>query len=186
MARRKHSKIDMLDPEFKATVEDMIISNQFTYAEIAEYIHDNTGQTISKQAVCTHAKGLCESLETLRMAQENYKVVAQELNRYPNMDSTEGMLQVMAYKLFASVNQLTDEDLKDVDPLKLMKQAAELIRIAAYKRNLDLKNKDISEAGFDAVKEKAFAGMERDDPELYARFVDYLNKKREEMDGEKE
>lgn len=182
MSRRKHSKIDRLDPEFRETVEEMIISNQFTYAEIAEFIHDNTGQTISRQAVCTHAKGLCESLETLRMAQENFKAVMQELNKYPDLNSTEGIIQLMAYKLFTSVEQVTQEDLNGVDPLKLMKQASELVRVAAYKKNLDLKNKDISEAGFDAVRDKFFGALSKDNPELYRQLSEYLDLKKSEME----
>lgn len=186
MARRKRSKIDRLDPEFKATVEEMIISNHFSYAEIAEFIHDNTGYTISRQAVCNHARGLCESLETLRIAQENFKMVMRELNKYPDMNSTEGIVQLMAYKLFTSVEQVTQDDLKKVDPLKLMKQASELVRVAAYKKNLDLKNKDISEAGFDAIKDKFFTGLAQDNPELYKQLSEYLDNKKSEMEAEQE
>ena len=184
MARRKRSKIDRLEPEFKATVEEMIVSNQFSYAEIAEYIHENTGQTISKQAVCTHAHGLCESLETLRMAQENFKIVMQELNKYPDLNSTEGIIQLMAYKLFTSVEQVTQDDLKKTDPLKLMKQASELVRVAAYKRNLDLKNKDMYEAGFDAVRDKFFHGLAKDNPKLYAELSEYLDEQKAKLEDD--
>ena len=38
MARRKHSKIDLLEPKVKDEVESMILSNNFTYKEIVEYI----------------------------------------------------------------------------------------------------------------------------------------------------
>lgn len=174
MARRKRSKIDRLEPEFKSTVEEMIISNHFSYAEIAEFIHENTGQTISRQAVCNHAKGLCESLETLHIAQENFKMIMRELNNYPDLNSTEGIVQLMAYKLFMSVEQVSQDDLKKADPLKLMKQASELVRVASYKKSLDLKNKDISEAGFDAVKEKVFTAIAKKYPEDYARLSEIL------------
>ena len=181
MAKRKRSKIDMLDPEFKSTVEEMIISNHFSYGEIAEFIHENTGQTISRQAVCTHAKGLCKSLDTLRIAQENFKMIMRELNNYPDLNSTEGIVQLMAYKLFMSVEQVSQDDLKKADPLKLMKQASELVRIASYKKNLDLKNKDIFEAGFDAGKDKFFTGLAQDNPALYKQLSDYLDSKKSEI-----
>lgn len=186
MARRKRSKIDRLDPEFKSTVEEMIISNHFSYGEIAEFIHDNTGQTISRQAVCNHAKGLCESLETLHMAQENFKMIMRELNNYPDLNSTEGIVQLMAYKLFMSVEQVSQDELKKADPLKLMKQASELVRVASYKKSLDLKNKDISEAGFDAVKDKFFTGLAQDNPELYKQLAEYLDGKKTELEAEQE
>ncbi len=178
MSNRKHSKIDKLKPEFKADVEEMIISNQFTYAEIAEYIHENTGQTISLGAISHHARRLSLSLETLRIAQENFKVIMQELNKYPDLNSTDGIIQLMAYKLFTSVEQVTEDDLKKADPLKLMKQASELVRVAAYKKNLDLKNKDISEAGFDEIKSKFFSGLAKDKPELYQEISDYIDEKK--------
>ena len=48
--RRKHGIIDNLDPAVKSTVEEMILSAQFTYRDIVEYITDTTGQT----AVCRY------------------------------------------------------------------------------------------------------------------------------------
>ena len=79
--------------------------------------------------------------------------------------------------LLTNIQQLSEEDFKGVDPLKLLKQASDLVRTAAYKRNLDIKNKELSEMGFDAVKDKVFNAMATDNPELYAQFVDYINSK---------
>lgn len=185
MARRKRSKIDRLEPAFKETVEEMIVSNQFSYAEIAEYIQDNTGVSISRQAVCTHAKNLCLTLETVRMAQESFKAIMHEMNRYPNLDTTEGIIQMMSYHLLNYVQNLSEDDLKNADPIKLMKQASELVRVASYKKNLDLKNKELTEMGFDAVKDKVFSAMAHDNPELYKQLTDYLDRRKDTLkDGE--
>jgi hypothetical protein len=81
------------------------------------------------------------------------------------------------------VEQVTSDDLKNTDPLKLMKQASELVRVAAYKRNLDLKNKDIEVAGFDAVKDKFFKGLAVDNPMLYKQLSEYVDKKKSELEG---
>lgn len=178
--RRKHSKIDKLKPNVKAEVESMITSNNFTYKEIVEYIQDTTGTQISQQAVCRYAKGLCESLETIRIAQENFKAITQELNRNPNLDTTEGIIQILSHMLLNKIQDISSEDL-DVDPLKLIKESTQLIRAAAYKRNLDVKNKELSEMGFDAVKDKVFTAMANDNPELYNQLIEYLNAKK---DGE--
>ena len=35
--------------------------------------------------------------------------------------------------------------------------------------------------GFDAVKEKLFTALERDDPELYTKLAEYINTKKEEL-----
>lgn len=184
--RRKHSKIDLLDPNVKAEVESMITSNDFTYKEIVEYIQDTTGTQISQQAVFRYAKGLCESLETIRIAQENFKAITQELNRNPNLDTTEGIIQLLSHLLLQYVQNLSGEDLQNADPVKVMKQAAELIRVASYKRNLDIKNKELNEIGFDAVKEKVFAAMAQDNPALYKQLADYLDSKSSDIGGEQE
>lgn len=180
MARRrnrKHSKIDLLEPAVKSEIESMILSAEFTYKDIVEYIRDSTGEMISQAAVCRYAKGLCESLENIRFAQETFRAVNDELNRNPNIDTTEGIIQILSHMLLTNIQQLSEEDFKGVDPLKLLKQASDLVRTAAYKRNLDIKNKGLSEMGFDAVKDKVFNAMATDNPELYAQFVDYINSK---------
>lgn len=171
---RKHSKIDMLAPEVKSTVESMITAN-YTYREIVEYIKDCTGEMISQAAVCRYAQGLCESLESIRYAQETLRAVNDEINRTPDMDTTEGMIRILSHIMLTNVQQLSDEDFKKVDPMKLLKQSSELIRVAAYKRNLDLKNKDITEMGFDAVKEKVFNAIAKKYPEDYARLSSILD-----------
>lgn len=179
---RKHSKIDMLDPAVKAEVESMIISNNFTYGDIVEYIQSCTGEMISKASVCRYARGLCESLESIRFAQENFRAISAELNRNPNLDTTEGIIQILSHLMLNNIRGLSEEDFKDVDPLKIMKQASELIRAAAYKRNLDIKNKELTEMGFDAVKEKVFAVMSREDPKLYKQVSEFIDKKKSELE----
>ncbi len=186
MGRRKHSKIDLLAPEVKAEVESMITSNNFTYKEIVEYIRDTTGTQISQQAVFRYAKGLCESLESIRIAQENFKAITQELNRNPNLDTTEGIIQLLSHLLLNYVQNLSEDDLQNADPMKVMKQASELIRVASYKRNLDIKNKELTEMGFDAVKNKVFDAMAQDNPVLYKQLADYLNDKTADFGGDRE
>lgn len=184
MARRKHSKIDLLEPKIKDDVEGMIISANFTYKEIVEYIQDTTGTSISQQAVCRYAKGLGESLASVRMAQETFKAVQQELNRNPDLDTTEGIIQLLSHLLLNYVQQLSGEDLQNVDPMRVIKQASELIRVASYKRNLDIKNKELNEMGFDAVKDKIFALMAQDNPALYKQLNEYIDSKKSELGGD--
>lgn len=171
---RKHSKIDKLAPEVKSTVESMITAD-FTYREIVEYIKDCTGEMISQAAVCRYAQGLCESLESIRFAQETFRAVNDEINRTPDIDTTEGIIRILSHMLLTNIQKLSDEDFEGVDPMKLLKQSSELIRAAAYKRNLDLKNKEITEMGFDAVKDKVFTAIAKKYPEDYARLTAILD-----------
>lgn len=179
--RRKHGKIDTLDPAVKATVDEMVMSAQFTYKDIVDYISESAGQSISQAAVCRYAKGLCEDVEAIHIARENIKAITAECAKMPDMDATEGIVAVMSNIMMSAVRSLSPEDLQDADPMKLMKQAAELVKAVSYKRNLDIKSKEISEAGFDAVKEKLFAGMADENPELYKQLSEYIDGKREEL-----
>lgn len=109
--------------------------------------------------------------------------ITQELNRNPNLDTTEGIIQLLSHLMLNYVQNLSEEDLQNADPMKVMKQASELIRVASYKRNLDIKNKELSEMGFDAVKEKVFSAMAQDDPQLYRQLVDYINARSADIGG---
>ena len=75
MANRSHGKIDKLRPEVKSEVESMITSNNFTYKEIVDYIRDSTGEMISQASVCRYARRLCESLDSIRFAQETFRAI---------------------------------------------------------------------------------------------------------------
>lgn len=53
---RKHSKIDKLPPEMKATVEEMILDGSATYTEIVDYLQEH-GYSLSVSSVCRYAQG---------------------------------------------------------------------------------------------------------------------------------
>lgn len=141
--RRKHGIIDNLDPAVKSTVEEMILSAQFTYRDIVEYITDTTGQSISQAAVCRYAKGFCEDAAAIHMAQENFRAIAEMCGKYPDLDTTEGIVQLMSSLVMTSVRNLSPEDLDGTDPLKLIKQASELVRAVSYKRSMDIKTRSL-------------------------------------------
>ena len=172
--RRKHGIIDNLDPAVKSTVEEMILSAQFTYRDITQYITDTTGQSISQAAVCRYAKGFCEDAAAIHMAQENFRAIAEMCGKYPDLDTTEGIVQIMSSLVMTSVRNLSPEDLDGTDP-------SELVRAVSYKRSMDIKSKEITEAGFDAAKEKLFTGLASDDPELYRQLADYIESKKSEL-----
>lgn len=179
--RRKHGIIDMLDPAVKATVDEMVMSAQFTYKDIVDYISESAGQSISQAAVCRYAKGLCEDVEAIHIARENIRAIAAECAKMPDMDATEGIVAILSNIMMSAVRGLSPEDLQDADPIKLMKQASELVKVMSYKRNLDIKSKEISEAGFDAVKAKLFAGIEKDNPQLYKQLAEELERQRDKL-----
>lgn len=176
MSRRKHSKIDKLPPSIKDEVEEMIKAN-FTYAEIAEYIQTETDTQISKAAICRYAKSLNESLTTLRMAQENFRCIADELNRYPDLDAGEGLLKLLTHYILERINNTPEEQWQSIKPDELIKHATTLVKAASYKKNLDLKNEELMSAGFEQVKSMVFETMGRERPELYSEVSKFLEEK---------
>lgn len=175
MGNRKRSKIDRLPGTLKDAIESMILCpEQFTYEDIVSYIHDN-GYEISISSVWRHASNLRASLETLHMAQENFRVIMDEISRYPQLDTTEGIIRLLSHHVMEAVRHVDEEQWKNIDPIALMRQATSLTRAAAYKSKVDLENKDVLEAGLEAVKVLAFETMAKEDPELYSRFSEFLD-----------
>jgi Protein of unknown function (DUF3486). len=173
MARRKHSKIDKLPETIKDTVEQMMQAD-FTYQEIAEYIQ-SCGFEVSKSSVHRHAKNLITSLESVKMASENFRVITEELAKYPDVDTTEGIIRILSHQVYEAANNIGEEQWKEVDPVKLLNQANSLVRAASYKKGMDLKNKDILEAGFEQVKTLVFESMAKERPDLYAEVSKFLS-----------
>jgi hypothetical protein len=179
MIRRKHSKIDKLPDKLKDDVEQMMQTN-FTYAEIADYIKRN-GYDISIASVCRHAGNLNKTLQTLRMAQENFRVIMEEVNRYPQLDTSEGIIRLLSHQVLEAINNTPKERWAAIDPSKLIRQATALVRTASYKNNVDLKNKDILDAGFEQVKVLVFEAMAKERPDLYKEVSGFLATKGETL-----
>ena len=89
----------------------------------------------------------------------------------PETEDTEEIIRTLSRIILTSIQRLSEEDLEDVDPMKLMKQASDLIRLTAYKKSVDIKNKKLSEVGFESVKGKVFEGLARQYPELYEKLA---------------
>ena len=91
---RKHSIIDGLPSDLREAVDKMIKTN-FTYHEIVEYIRKN-GVEISVSSVQRYASQLNATLESLRLAQENFRAVMEETEKYKNLDVTDGILRLLS------------------------------------------------------------------------------------------
>ena len=79
--RRRTGKIDRLDRQTKDEVEQMLLSG-VTYREIVEFLRAK-GITLSRMAVCTYAKKFLATTQMLRIAQENFRMLTDELDKHP-------------------------------------------------------------------------------------------------------
>jgi non-canonical (house-cleaning) NTP pyrophosphatase len=178
--RRKHSKIDKLPDDLRAAVEQMLQSD-FTYAEIVDYIKEQ-GFEISASSVWRYAQGLSANLQSLRMASENLRVMMEEIAKYPQLDTTEGIIRLLSHHVLEAIQHTPEEKWGALDPAELLKQAGALVRAASYKQRVDIQNKSALEAGYDHVKTLVFEAMSRDEPELYAKVSKYLERKKTEVE----
>ena len=171
--RRRHSIIDKLPAEIKETVDEMVRAN-FTYRDIVDYIK-STGNDISLASVGRYAANLNETVRSIRMAQENFRAIMEETERHPNLDATDGILCILSNQLLEAVNSMPEEQLQSADLNSLIKNSVALTKAVAYKKNIDLKNKDILETGVEQVKSMIFEAMAEKCPEMYKDVMDFIN-----------
>ena len=179
LGNRRHSIIDGLEPDIIETVDEMIRAG-FTYREIVDYIKD-TGTEISIGSVHRYVKHFRESLERLRVSQENFRALMEEINRYPDIDMAEGILRIISSQVLDAVSQIPSEEIKSKDFDTLVKSAVSLTRAAAYKRNADLKSKELLENGADQFKTMIFDAMAVKRPELYRQVKEFLKEEEEKL-----
>ncbi len=177
---RKCSKIDRLPLKVKDTVEQMMLNPTITYKEIVDYIQKK-GYEISMSSVQRHAANLNESASNLKMAQENFRVIMEEINRYPNLDTTEGIIRLLSNYVMEAINSTPEERWKDIEPVKLMAQATALTRAAAYKSKIDIENQDMLDRGFEYVKDMLFEALATEKPNLYEQVEKFITRKHKEM-----
>lgn len=174
---RKHSKIDKLSPDLKDTVDEMLLTH-CTYAEIVKYLSDN-GIGLSQASVSRYAQGLAKNAMAIQIAGENFRLMAEQMEKYPKVDTAGVLLQLASQNVHQALSEVSEEDFKEIDLEALLRQTNGLVRATAYKSRIDLQNQDSYEAGLDAVKVLVFETMAKEDPELYEKVSRFLTQKKQ-------
>ncbi len=172
---RKHSIIDGLPSNIKEAVEEMI-KTDFTYREIVEYIKKQ-GFEISQSSVQRYASGLNETLQSLRMAQENFRAVMEETEKYKNLDVSDGILRLLSNQIFQTINGMSEEQMSDVDFETLMKNAVALTKAIAYKKKIDIDTQSVLENGMEQFQSVLYETMAEERPELYKEVKKFIKEK---------
>lgn len=172
---RKHSIIDGLPSDLREAVDEMIKAD-FTYHEIVEYIRKN-GVQISVSSVQRYAANLNETLQSLRLAQENFRAVMEETEKYKNLDVTDGILRLLSNQVFQAINNLSEEQ-AETDFETLMKNAVALTRAVAYKKKIDIGSQSVLENGADQFQSLIFEAMADENPELYKQVKNFIREKK--------
>lgn len=173
---RKHSKIDSLPQDLRETVEYMLMTGA-TYADVVDYLSGH-GVSLSVSSVCRYAQGYLAGLEQLKMARENLSRMMEEINKYPNLDTTKAIEHLASHNLLNTLSQMPEEKWQELDANEVVKQSTALIRAAAYKSRIDLQNKTDLDAAWDVVHDVIFDTLAKDEPELYERVMEYANQRK--------
>ena len=116
----------------------------------------------------------------LTVAQENFRRMMDELDKYPGLDTTEAIIRLTSQNLLTALANTSEEDWQGVSIDKMLREANALVRAAAYKKRVEVQNQDAAEAGLDAVKSLVWEAMARERPELYRQVSEFLSSKRQE------
>lgn len=136
--------------------------------------------SLSVSSVCRYAQGYVENLQTLQIAQANFRNMLDELERYPDLDTTEALVRVASQNLMTALTSKKDEDWSAVSVDKLMNQISGLTRAVAYKKRVELQNKSDIEAGTGDLKSALWSAMAKERPDLYKQVSAYLDRKAQE------
>ena len=176
--RRSVGKVDRLPPELKDTVDQMLLTG-CTYKEIVAFLKEN-GEEMSQMAICTYAKKYLATVEMINVAQSNFSLLMDEMNRYPDLDTSEALIRLASHHVMNALTGLDEEQMKEVPVEKMIKEQNGVIRAAAYKKRIEVQNRENYEAGLDAVKSLVFEAMAKEQPELYRQVSAFLNQKKQE------
>lgn len=169
MARRRNGIIDKLPGELKEAVDQMLLAGE-PYSEVVEFLRQNTVQ-LSQMSVSRYACFFLATVEQLKMAHENMQMLMTEMEKYPNLDTSEAILRVASQNVFTAINAVPQEQWEGVDPIKLLNQATGLIRAAGSKRKIDTQLKTDKEAALEANQALLFDVLAKKYPELYEQVV---------------
>lgn len=105
-------------------------------------------------------------------------MLMQEMEQYPELDTTEAILRVATNNVFSAITAVPAEAWEGIDPAKLLKEAGALIRAAGYKRKVDHDLQTDTEAALAANQSLLYTPLGRivairleDDPEVLQRYT---------------
>ncbi|MDL2327572.1 DUF3486 family protein [Ruminococcaceae bacterium OttesenSCG-928-A11] len=166
--RRRNGIIDKLPALLRETVDQMLLGG-IPYREIVEYL-EGEGVTLSRQAVCNYARKFLATTQMMRIAENNFRVLTEAIDRAPELDTAEGLIRVASNHTLNALTQLTPEDLAKLDPAKLMRETSALIKATSHKRRVDIQNSTEQELGLDAIKNIAFDALKESYPDVFRQL----------------
>jgi hypothetical protein len=174
--RRATGTIDKLQPQLKDTVDQMLLAGG-TYREICQYLAEHEVK-LTQSSVSRYARRFLTSANELRIAQENFRMILTETERYPNLDPAEAILRLASQKAFDALSLVDDGSWADTDPDKIIANATALARAVAYKRKIDTDVKSDTELALESNQALLYDNLKRDNPKLYDQLYEYIKQQK--------
>ena len=179
---RSHSKIASLPPELRQAVDEMLKAGTFRYEEVQQYLADN-GVDVSQSSICRYARRLVESYREIITAQESFKALLAEAEKYPELDTTEVLTRIASHRMLSALVNKPDDEWDGIQADKLLKEISAMTRAVAYKERLAVQSQEETEAAMDAVQKALYKALADEKPELYRQLVSFLQAKKDVLPG---
>ncbi|NEZ45136.1 phage protein Gp27 family protein [Paenibacillus alvei] len=175
---RTRSKIDDLPVHIKDQVDAMLMDTRYTYWEISEYLEDQ-GFEVSKSSIGRYALRIGNTMQRLMEAQEQTKALVEMIKKNPEVDYTEGGLQIMAGELTKKMAQAQEE----WDYMPLDKAARVMVALSRTKVYKDRVRQDMQkkvDLAFQGMESELMAAI-KSDPQLAGELKSVLQRAKEKM-----
>jgi len=176
--RRSVSTIDRLKPDIKDTVDKMLISGE-TYRSIVTYLFEN-GCKLSQDSVSRYARKFLANIQQLRIAQENFRMILSETEKYPELDPAKAILRLLSQKIFDEISRREDIDFEDMAIKDLLQQSIALSKAVTQKEKIDIEIKSKKDIALDEHKTALFEVLKSRHPSLYSQLCEVIKKMKEE------
>lgn len=166
--RRVHGKIEELPQEVRLCVDGMLADTRYTYKDIAEYLEEQ-GYKLSLMAVFRYAQRSNGVAQRIIEAQEQTKAIIDVIRQNPEVDYTEGALQMLASGLTQKMAAAGEEiDSMPVD--KAAKVLISLSRTKSYKDKIYTELSEKKQIALDEFRSRVFNEIAEQDPLLAERL----------------
>lgn len=167
--QRVRAKIDELPRDVRFAVDGMLADVRYTYQEVSEYLEEQ-GYQVSKSAVGRYALRSKNAAQRIMEAQAQTKIIIDAVKENPDMDYTEGALQIIAGGLTQKIAAAQEEfDNMPID--KAVKALISLSRTKSYKDKIYTELSDKVKLALDSFRRQIFAEIADKDPALADRIV---------------
>lgn len=103
-----------------------------------------------------------------------------ELEKYPEQDASEVLTRIVSHKLLTALVSKTDEEWNELRADRLLREISGVTRAVAYKKRVDMQNKDVVTAALDEVGASVFSALADEQPELYQKVARFIERKKAE------